>query len=454
MTGVLLCAPSAFDLRPVRAALERLDLDAAATALEPRAWDTDAARSAAKVALIVPDGGVVTIGEQAARVREDLGDGVPLLVCCPRLTAGDRRTLIACGATAALSPRSWDANAVAERILAELIVAGDVRPAASGKLRGASEVMRALYKHIETLAPLDEAVLILGETGTGKELVAGELHRRSGRPGDVMAINCAALAPELLESELFGHERGAFSGAVSSREGLLIDAGKGTVFLDEIGDLPLAAQAKLLRVLEEKRVRPVGSNQWHKIDARVLLATNCDLDEACRERRFRQDLYERLRAFVVRLPPLRARRADLPLLAHHFVEQYNAAYSGQRHIPPGALDPLFLHEWPGNVRELHHALWQAAAYAAGPDAPISVLQLLEAMQRGPARSERSGLSFDPASETWHDVQQRARAAYFRAVLQQTGGNKDAAAKRAGMSRSQFYEVLKTIEESSSQGERG
>ncbi len=276
--------------------------------------------------------------------------------------------------------------------------------------------------------------------------MAQEIHRRSRRPGDLMAVNSAEFTAELLASELFGHERGAFSGAERQRTGLLVAAGEGTFFLDEIGDLTPAAQAKLLRVLEERKVRPVGGNRWEPMRARLVLATRRDLETAS-EDQFRRDLYERLRGFTLRLPSLRERRADLPLLVQSFLDEYNREYPGTRKVPIGVLDSLFRYTWPGNVRELRLAVRQAAAYASGSDGMISALHLLEATQRqAPQVEPEHSVRFDPARETWRQVNDRVRARYFRAVLAETDGNKEMAAERAGISRSQLYEILKNLGE--------
>jgi two-component system response regulator HydG len=343
---------------------------------------------------------------------------------------------------------------VAERIAAELIASGSVQPASYGSLLGATPAMREMYERIDRVAPLHEPVLVLGETGCGKELVAREVHARSGRADRLVAINCAALTPELLESELFGHERGAFTGALEKRRGLLAEAGHGTVFLDEIGDLALSSQAKLLRLLEERKARAVGANVWYPVHARFVLATNRDLEEACEERRFRSDLFHRISGFTLRLTPLRERKPDLLLLAHHFLEEFNREYRSQRSAPPGTFDSLFRYHWPGNVRELRQAIWQAAAYSPDGSGPLSVLSLQEWTRRrepsGPAA--RRQLPFDPTLDTWKDVHDRMRAQYFKAVLQDAGGNKDAAARMAGISRSQFYDILKQIQAAEPPGE--
>lgn len=400
-----------------------------------------------KVVLVHGKVGVVDLGEQVELVRELLDAQIPLLVCCQQLTPSDHRVILKCGASSIVAPRGWTAAEVAERVLAEYILAGEVRPNRCGDIWGGTPVMQSLYTQIETVAPLSETVLILGETGTGKERIAQELHARSGRPGELFAVNSAEFTQELLGSELFGHERGAFSGADKRREGLLVTAGTGTFFLDEIGDLAPAAQAKLLRVLEERKVRPVGGNRFEPVRARIILATRRNLEDASDEH-FRRDLFERLRGFMLTLPPLRERRADIPLLVRRFVDEYNREYPGDRKIPPQAVDALFRHTWPGNVRELRLAVRQAAAYAPGPEGAISTLHLLGASQRRSTYEGRNGhnIPFDPSSDTWKHVHDRARARYIRAVLQETGGNKDAAAHRSGLSRSQFYEILKGLGE--------
>jgi transcriptional regulator with GAF, ATPase, and Fis domain len=449
---LLLLAPSEVDLKAVAGVLAAHALETVAVPLD--AVDGERAPPVDRAALILPWQGVVAIGEPVSRVRRYLGRGVPLLVSCPLLKPADRKEVLACGASALLTPASWRGAAIAERILAELIALGDVQPSSLGSLRGATEPMRRLYEDIATVAPLAESALILGETGTGKELVAREVHRASGRPGSLMAINCAALTPELLESELFGHERGAFSGAVNARKGLLAEAGPGTVFLDEIGDLAPPAQAKLLRVLEERKVRPVGSNRWHDVHARILLATHCDLVGASASGAFRQDLFERIRGFTLRLPPLRERLGDLVLLCSHFVDEYNRDYPGARFVPEGSLDPLFRHRWPGNVRELRQSIRRAAAFADGESGPISALSMLEAVHRGRPATAPSSIPFDAAADTWRAVQDRARNMYFRSLLREAAGNKELARQRSGLGKSQFYETLKQVGVESSEPEEG
>lgn len=395
--------------------------------------------------LLSPEPGFLSFAERIGRLHVSF-DSAPLIACVPRPTAADRDLLQECGASTVITPEGWRPPQVADRILADLIADRAVQPAACGELLGATRPMRELYQRLASVAEIREPVIVLGETGTGKELVAREVHRRSGRPGDILALNCAALTPELLESELFGHERGAFSGAVSTRRGLLVEAGKGTVFLDEIGDLALPSQAKLLRVLEERKVRPVGSNRWQPVEARVVLATHRNLEEAVADGRFREDLFHRISGLTLHLPPLRERKGDLILLAKHFLAAYNREYPGERFAPPGAFDPLFRHSWPGNVRELRQAIWKAATFAPGSTGPIGTLSLQEWTSRQPQpQAARWHVPFDPFEDSWKSVQDRLRKVYFRTVLHECAGNKEEAARRAGISRSQLYEILKQLD---------
>ncbi len=447
----LLCGPQDFGVTALAAALGEHGVEAFACTFSELEDRAPLHPPVSRCFLVSPEQGVVSVGERVVRLRERLTNGIPLVVCTPRPTVETRKALLASGASEIITPGGWTTRHVTDRILAELVSAGEIHPTSFGLLLGATAPMLDLYHRADKVAPLEEPVLILGETGTGKELVAGEIHRRSRRRGDLLEINCAALTPELLESELFGHERGAFSGAVSSRRGLFLEAGGGTVFLDEIGDLALSSQAKLLRALEERKVRPVGSNRWQEVHARVVLATHRNLEEDCEDGRFRLDLFHRISGLTLHLPPLRERRADLLLLAHHFLEAYNKAYPGRRFAPPGAFDALFRHAWPGNVRELRQAIWQAAAYADDKDGPISSVSLYEWVQRRDHASAKRQLAFDPALDTWKDVQDRVRASYFRAILAEAGGNKDLAARKAGLSRSQFYEILKQVNQARQEG---
>jgi DNA-binding NtrC family response regulator len=393
--------------------------------------------------LLQSEQGVETIAEQVIRARQALGPQLPLLVCCPQPGHTDRKTLFECGANEVITPASWAAAPVTERILAE-IIHESIQTNRCGDLRGGTRVMREVYHHIETLAPLDEPILIHGETGTGKELVARELHKQSARQDVFLPINCAELSPELLNSEMFGHEKGAFTTAFQQRKGLLVAAQSGTAFLDEIGELDMQAQAKLLRVIEDRQVRPVGSNRWEKVRARIVMASNRNLEEESQLGKFRPDLLERIRGFTLELPALRNRKPDIVLLARHFVDEYSSHYQKTLHIPSGALDCLFRYDWIGNVRELRAAVRKAAAYA-DDRGNISALVLQEAARGRKKPLEQPFVSFDPSSETWREVQKRVQTVYFRSVLSTAGGNKEIAAKLSGLSRAHLYEKLKEID---------
>jgi formate hydrogenlyase transcriptional activator len=236
------------------------------------------------------------------------------------------------------------------------------------RLIGSSPAFRAVLDDIDMVAPVDSAVLVRGETGTGKEVIAQAIHdsgpRRHNR---FVAVNCAAIPATLIESELFGHERGAFTGAVAPRAGRFQMADRGTLFLDEIGDLPLELQPKLLRVLQEQRFERLGGNQTIQVDVRIVAATNQDLWTMVQERRFRADLFYRLNVFPITLPPLRERSCDIPLLVAHFVRKF-AERLGKpiHHIPDDVMEALTNYRWPGNVRELQNFIERAVITSAGP----------------------------------------------------------------------------------------
>jgi DNA-binding NtrC family response regulator len=244
-----------------------------------------------------------------------------------------------------------------------------------GELLGESEPMRRVLEVLARVAPLDATVLIEGESGTGKELVAREIHRRSPRaPRPFVALNCAALPEGLVESELFGHERGAFTGAALTRKGRFELAHEGTLFLDEVGEAPATLQAKLLRVLESRRFERVGGAETREANVRLIAATNRDLKAQVAAGKFREDLYYRLKVIDLRLPPLRARAADIPLLARHFTEIAGTKYGiPARPLSRAALAALCAYPWPGNVRELAHVLEKTAILASGPQLELTDL---------------------------------------------------------------------------------
>ncbi|WP_224242330.1 sigma-54-dependent transcriptional regulator [Hyalangium gracile] len=303
-------------------------------------------------------------------------------------------------------------------------------------LLGTSAPMREVYDLLERVAGTDISVLVTGESGTGKELVARALHRRSRRKdGPLVAINCSALPENLLESELFGHVKGAFTDARADKQGLFVQAHGGTLFLDEVGELPLGLQPKLLRALQERKVRPVGASAELSIDVRVVSATNVDLEEAVRQRRFREDLFFRLNVLHIPLPPLRERTGDVLLLAQRFLEQAAVlANKKQLSLSDEAAERLVAYPWPGNVRELQNCIERAVAFSSGGS--ISVRDLPEKVKTyrsAPATLGPEGGTFLPL----HEMERR----YIFTVLEAMGGNKSGAAAVLGVDRRTLYRKL-------------
>jgi formate hydrogenlyase transcriptional activator len=243
---------------------------------------------------------------------------------------------------------------------------------------GNSSALESVFSQVEQVAPTDSTVLIQGETGTGKELIARAIHNISSRCGrQFIRLNCAAIPFDLLESELFGHEKGAFTGAIAQKVGRFELADKGTLFLDEVGDIPPALQPKLLRVLQEQEFERLGSTRTHQVDVRLVAATNRDLVNMVKQKEFRSDLYYRLNVFPIALPPLRARREDIPALVTHFVEGYGRRMGKQiDHIAPETMSALSSHTWPGNIRELQNFIERSVILSVGTDlrAPLEELK--------------------------------------------------------------------------------
>jgi DNA-binding NtrC family response regulator len=292
--------------------------------------------------------------------------------------------------------------------------------------------MLAVYKQIALACGSDAPVLVTGETGTGKELVARAIHRhgpRASRP--FVPVNCGALPEGLLESELFGHMRGAFTGAVADKHGLFEEARGGTLFLDEIGEMSPALQVRLLRALESGEIRRVGSPRATTVDARVVAATHRDLERGAREGRFREDLFYRLHVFVIKVPPLRERREDVPLLAAHFLARSAGRGRGAAALTPEALSALAAHDWPGNVRELENTLERLVAEARGgtidvPDLPASF--------RG-----RSAPLVEPLFAGLPSLEELEKR-YLRHVLAEVKGNRSRAAEVLGIDRRTLYRM--------------
>jgi two-component system response regulator AtoC len=302
-----------------------------------------------------------------------------------------------------------------------------------GSSANIQDVLRMISRLKDTRTP----VLISGESGTGKELAARAIHFRGAMAQTpFVAVDCGSLVPTLMESELFGYEKGAFTGATKSKSGLFHSANGGTIFLDEIGELPLEMQAKLLRVLQEKEVRPVGSNEKVHVDVRVIAATNRDLESAYRGGTFRKDLYFRLNVVTVHLPPLRERRSDIPVLVHHFLDRY--AKGAHIQVTPAAMKSLLHYDWPGNVRELENCI--ARAVTLGDRKTIDVVDLPPAI-RGEQSEAAVSPAQDAASLSNTALAEMERITILR-VFEQAQGDKALAGKMLGISRATLYRKLK------------
>ena len=310
-------------------------------------------------------------------------------------------------------------------------------------LVGKSRKMREVYEQLERAANLDMTVLLSGETGTGKELAARAIHQQSARhERRFVPINCGALPAELVESELFGHARGAFTGAAAAKAGLFEEASGGTLFLDEIGELPLPVQVKLNRVLQEKELRRVGDNTPIQVDVRVISATHRDLKAEVQAGRFREDLFYRVHVLPIRLPPLRERREDIPLLAMYFLERHARAYRRElTGFEPDALLALTGYSWPGNVRELENAVERSAAAASGPQ--IAYRDLPPEVQARPeGKLPMEMLANLPYKEAVEAARERVSHDYLVALMREFSGNVTRAAERAGVERESLHRLLR------------
>ena len=313
-------------------------------------------------------------------------------------------------------------------------------------LVGHSPAMRSLFQLLETVAATSSTVLITGETGTGKELAARAIHHNSPRRANrFVAINCSAIPETLLEAELFGHVRGAFTGAVGTRQGRFEQAHKGTLFLDEVGTMSPALQAKLLRVLQEREFERVGDSHTIKIDVRVIAATHSDLKKMVADGAFREDLFYRLNVIPVQLPPLRDRREDIPLLAQHFLQKV-AAESGRGGvtISQEALRRLMAYQWPGNVRQLENVVERALAFSNGRS-HIDVQDLSPEIQSQPAPTDSSQVWFPEDGVDFDSYIGAVELSLIRRSLERTQGNKRQAAKLLNLKRTTLIEKLKRLE---------
>jgi len=373
-----------------------------------------------------------------------------LVLCMPRPDARTYRLLLK-HADEIIIPAGFAVEHFVERVLGLLILKKRIETYKHGALYGATKRMRDVYRDIERYGGLKEPVLIWGETGTGKELVARAIHAASTRSSQAfVACNCTAVPKELAESYLFGHKRGAFTSAISDSPGVIRTAAGGTLLLDEIGDMPLDLQPKLLRLLQEGEIQPVGEQRPQKVDVRFVFATSRKLRDAVEKGTFRRDLYARLNRVVLELPPLRERKADIPLLVEHFKERFNILNDTTVEVQPTAIDELFCIDWEENVRDLDNVVARAAANA-GPDGIITDALMSESLRRaggyggafgqpaedGPYRS----VVFRPLEDEWRAVKERAEAAYFRAIIGVADGEKEAF-ELSGMKRAQFYAILK------------
>jgi formate hydrogenlyase transcriptional activator len=304
----------------------------------------------------------------------------------------------------------------------------DRNPRRFEQIIGHSPALESVLEQVEKVAPTDSTVLIQGETGTGKELVARAIHNLSARCGrQFIKLNCAAIPFDLLESELFGHERGAFTGAIAQKIGRFELADKGTLFLDEVGDIPPGLQPKLLRVLQEQEFERLGSTRTHRVDVRLVAATNRNLVEMVKHNEFRSDLYYRLNVFPLPLPPLRGRPEDIPALVEHFVEIYAHRMGKQiEHISPETMTGLTSYQWPGNIRELQNFIERSVILTSG-----NVL-------RPPLESLKTALETESlGAVTLEDAERE----HIRKILEQTGwvvGGPSGAAVRLGIKRSTLY----------------
>jgi formate hydrogenlyase transcriptional activator len=315
---------------------------------------------------------------------------------------------------------------------------------------GHSDALRRVLKAIETVAPTDSTVLIYGETGTGKELIARAVHNLSGRKaGAFVKLNCAAIPTGLLESEMFGHERGAFTGAISQRVGRFELANRGTIFLDEIGEIPLELQPKLLRVLQEREFERLGSTRTMRSDARLIAATNRDLDQFVAEGKFRSDLYYRLNVFPVRVPALRERPEDIPLLVRHFVQQFGRRFGRVIDaIPAETMSALSRYPWPGNIRELQNVIERAVILTNGPVLRVHTDDLRASSQPpAPVKTPRAQAAPAAARSDLRGALEESERQQILAALEKSnwvvaGG--EGAAARLGLKRSTLQSRMRKL----------
>ncbi|MBM3116896.1 sigma 54-interacting transcriptional regulator [Jeongeupia naejangsanensis] len=377
----------------------------------------------------LPDGdGLALFGEIRARLP-----ALPVILLTAHGTIPDAVDATSRGVFGYLT-KPFDSKVLLDKVRQALSVSAATPEAGDEAWRSDivshSSAMSELLGEAKLIAASDASVLIRGESGTGKELLARAIHKASPRAAKpFVAINCGAIPEALLESELFGHVKGAFTGAVNHHRGLFQAADGGTLFLDEIGDMPLALQVKLLRVLQERAVRPVGSSESVPIDVRILSATHRDLDAAMADGEFREDLYYRLNVVALTLPPLAERREDIPLLANHLLQRLAEKYAKQLNgFAPDALEALSTAAWPGNVRQLFNAIEQVCALCTASIVPLALVQ----------RALRQ-----PSAEvlSYAEAKRRFELDYLTRLLKLSDGNVADAAKLADRNRTEFYRLL-------------
>lgn len=320
-----------------------------------------------------------------------------------------------------------------------------------GAMVGHSDAMQDVFRMVDQVAPARSTVLITGESGTGKELIAKSIHESSPRaPRQFVTVNSSNIPSELLESELFGHTRGAFTGAVAAKKGLFEVADGGSIFLDEIGDIPPETQARLLRVIQEREFTPLGDTSPRRVDVRIIAATNIDLKEAVKQGTFREDLYYRLSVVPIELPPLRDRREDILPLAQHFIRKYNEENGRQvsEQIKPDVLALLEAYSWPGNVRELENAIERAVVIAPGTEVTRECLRSEISdpqTARAAAREGTSGAALLDIGRgvNFYDEVRRFEIDLIRRALEQTGGHQSRAARLLGMNATTLNSKIKT-----------
>ncbi len=361
--------------------------------------------------------------------------GIPLIILTAHGTIPEAVAATRQGVFGYLT-KPYDANLLIEQIERAIKLNGanraeTVQPDSwRAKIISRSAAMEELLNRAHRIAMSDASVLIQGESGTGKELLAAAIHaasKRAKRP--FVAINCGAVPENLLESELFGHKKGAFTGAVSDNEGLFVSADSGSLFLDEIGDMPVPLQVKLLRVLQEREIRPVGSTKSVAVDVRIISASHRDLTQAIAEQKFREDLYYRLNVVTLRLPPLRERREDIPLLVAHLLKELSPRYDNQvKAFSSEAIEMMIAAPWPGNIRQLQNVVEQSIALSATEIVAPKVVE--QAMQLDAQQID-----------SFEEARRRFEYDYLTALLKLTDGNVTSAARLAKRNRTDFYKLL-------------